>query len=207
VAYSDVSRILAIMKIETGDLVFLLYEGTVILGLIFRFYLEFDDKLTSNTLNKPLQEPQVTFILVPETVATRHAPKPVRKHPLSKMEYRDFFQEVLSWCEQNIKLGKDRKVKPKVEVSFNKNGNVLGYYEYSKKRIMMYVLRNDSLSCNVKTFLHEYVHHLQIRNSQDSIRYNLLSKRNGYYDNDYEREARELSSYYLDDCCKFLDVN
>jgi hypothetical protein len=70
----------------------------------------------------------------------------------------------------------------------------------------MYVLRNASLRGNVKTFLNEYVHHLQIRNSQDSIRYNLMSKRKGYYDNDYERETRELSSYYLDDCCKYLDL-
>jgi hypothetical protein len=207
-AYSDVSRILATMKIETGDLAFLIYEGIVILGLIFRVCLEFEDKPTSNTLIKPLppSEQQESIISVPETMVTRHTPKPVRKHPITKIEYRDFFQEVLSWCEQNIKLGKERKVKPKVEVSFNKNGNVLGYYEYSKKRIMMYVLRNESLSGNVKTFLHEYVHHLQIRNSQDSIRYNLMSKRKGYYNNDYEREARELSSYYLDDCCKYLDL-
>ncbi len=208
-AYSDESRILATMKIETGDLAFLIYEGIVILGLIFKFYLEFDDIPTSNTSIKQLipSEPQIAFIPVPETVLTSHVTKPARKHPITKIEYRDFFQEVLSWCEQNVKLGKDRKVKPKVEVSFNKNGNVLGYYEYSKMYIMMYVLRNESLSVNVKTFLHEYVHHLQIRNSQDIIRYNLLSKRKGYYDNDYEREARELSSYYLNDCCKCLDVN
>lgn len=84
-AFSDESRILATMKIETGDLAFLIYEGIVILGLIFRVCLEFVDKPTSNTVIKPLppSEPQESIISVPEMVLTRHATKPFRKHPIT----------------------------------------------------------------------------------------------------------------------------
>jgi hypothetical protein len=82
-------------------LAFLIYEGIVILGLIFRVCLEFEDKPTLNTLIKPLptSEPQKSIISVPEPMVRRHAPKPVRKNPETKIEYRDFFQEVFSWCE------------------------------------------------------------------------------------------------------------
>lgn len=180
----------------------------MILGLIFRFYLEFEDKLSSNhevEIITPIipPEPNVT---VPEIVKIIPTPKPARKHPVTKKEYIDFFKEVLTWCQQNIKLGKDRKIRPKIDVSFSQKGNVLGYYQYSIKKIMMYVLKNETLRGNVQTFIHEYVHHLQIRSNKDNIRYNTLTKRKGYIDNDYEREARDLSSFYLNDCCKYLNL-
>lgn len=71
---------------------------------------------------------------------------------------------------------------------------------------MMYVLKNKTVTENIQTFIHEYVHHLQIRCTKDNIRYNSLTKRKGYYSNDFEIEARTLSEYYLKECCKDLNV-
>jgi hypothetical protein len=197
------------MKIETGDLIFYVYEFLVICGLIFRVYLEFEDKPTPSSeveILSPVRppEPIVTAPVVDEIVPI---PKPPRRHPVTKKEYIDFFKEVLKWCQQNIKLGKDRKVRPQINVSFSQKGNVLGYYQYNIKKIMMYVLKNKTLRANAHVFIHEYVHHLQIRSAKDNIRYNTLTIRKGYIDNDYEREARDLSSYYLNDCCEYLNLS
>jgi hypothetical protein len=196
------------MKIETGDFIFYIYEFVVICVLIFRVYLEFEDKPSPPTVVEilPPQRPPVPIVKVPEIVAIVPTPRPPRKHPVSKKEYIDFFKEVLTWCQQNIKLGKDRKIRPRIDVSFSQKGNVLGYYKYSIKKIMMYVIKNDTLSGNVQTFIHEYVHHLQIRSAKDNVRYNTLTRRKGYIDNDFEREARNLSSFYLNECCKYLNL-
>jgi hypothetical protein len=196
------------MKVETGDLIFYIYEFVVICGLIFRIYLEFENKTCPcpEVEILPPQRPPAPIVKVPEIVAIVPTPRPPRKHPVSKKEYIDFFKEVLTWCQQNIKLGKDRKIRPRIDVSFSQKGNVLGYYQYSIKKIMMYVIKNDTLRGNVQTFIHEYVHHLQIRSAKDNVRYNTLTRRKGYIDNDFEREARDLSSYYLNECCKYLNL-
>jgi hypothetical protein len=196
------------MKVETGDLIFYIYEFVVICGLIFRIYLEFENKTCPcpEVEILPPQRPPAPIVKVPEIVAIVPTPRPPRKHPVSKKEYIDFFKEVLTWCQQNIKLGKDRKIRPRIDVSFIQKGNVLGYYQYNIKKIMMYVLKNDTLRGNVQTFIHEYVHHLQIRSAKDNVRYNTLTRRKGYIDNDFEREARDLSSYYLNECCKYLNL-
>ena len=196
------------MKIETGDLVFYIYEFVVVCGLIFRIYLEFEGKPCPRPeveILQPIRPPE-PILTVPVVEEIFPIPKPSRKHPETKKEYIDFFKEVLTWCQQNIKLGKDRKIRPRIDVSFSQKGNVLGYYQYNIKKIMMYVLKNDTLRGNIQTFIHEYVHHLQIRSAKDNVRYNTLTRRKGYIDNDFEREARDLSSFYLDDCCEYLNV-
>ena len=127
------------MKIETGDLVFYVYEFVVICGLIFRIYLEFEDKPSPRPEVEILQptRPPESIVALPEIDKIVPLPKPPRKHPETKKEYIDFFKEVLTWCQQNIKLGKDRKIKPRIDVSFSQKGNVLGYYQYNIKKIMM----------------------------------------------------------------------
>ena len=196
------------MKIETGDLVFYAYEFVVICGLIFRIYLEFEDKPSPRPeveILPPIRppEPIVTAPVVDEIIPIQ---KPPRRHPVTKKEYIDFFKEVLTWCQQNIKLGKDRKIKPRIDVSFSQKGNVLGYYQYNIKKIMMYVLKNKTLRANAQVFIHEYVHHLQIRGKNDNIRYNNFTRRKGYNDNDFEREANAKSDQFIDECCEYLNI-
>lgn len=196
------------MYIETGDLVFYVYEFVVVLGLVFRLCIKIEDSVPPRVEVEILPPPEPTEfkVAVPEIVEIVSNPKPLRKPPVTKKEYLEFFKEVLTWCQHNIKLGKDRKIRPRIDISFSKKGDVLGYYQYSTKRIMMYVLKNETLRGNVQTFIHEYVHHLQIRNSKDNIRYDSLTRRKGYYDNDYEQEARDLSNQYIDDCCEYLNL-
>ena len=196
------------MNIEIGDLIFYIYEFVVVCGLVFRIYLEFENKPCPRPEVEilPPQRPPVPIVTEPEIDKIVPIPKPPRKHPETKKEYIDFFKEVLAWCQQNIKLGKDRKIRPRIDVSFSQKGNVLGYYQYNIKKIMMYVLKNNTLRGNVQTFIHEYVHHLQIRGKNDNIRYNNLTRRKGYYLNDFEREARDLSSFYLNACCEYLNL-
>lgn len=194
------------MNIETGDFVFYVYEFVVVLGLVFRLCIKIEDSVPPRVEVEILPPPELleSIVVVPEIIEIVPIPKPTRKHPVTKKEYLDFFKEVLSWCQYNIKLGMDRKIRPRIDISFSKKGDVLGYYQYSTKRIMMYVLKNETLKGNVQTFIHEYVHHLQIRNTKDNIRYDSLTRRKGYYDNDYEQEARDLSYQYVDDCWNFL---
>lgn len=196
------------MKIETGDLIFYIYEFVVICGLIFRIYLEFDDKPSPRPeveILPPLRPPE-PIVTVPVVDKTVTLPKPPRKHPVTKKEYIDFFKEVLTWCQQKIKLGKDRKIRPRIDVSFSQKGNVLGYYQYNIKKIMMYVLKNKTLRANAQVFIHEYVHHLQIRGKNDNIRYNNLTRRKGYHLNDFEREANAISDQFIDECCEYLNI-
>ena len=110
------SRILANMNIETGDLVFYIYEFVIVCGLIFRVYLEFQDKPSPRPeaeILQPLRPPE-PIVTVPEIVDSVPIPMPPRKHPVTKKEYIDFFKEVSAWCQKNIKLGKDRKIKPRI---------------------------------------------------------------------------------------------
>jgi hypothetical protein len=194
------------MYIESGDLVFYVYEFLVVLGLVFRLCIKIEDSVPPRVEVEilPPPEPQESILVVPKIIEVVPIPKPPRKHPVTKKEYLEFFKEALEWCQRNIKLGKDRKIRPRIDISFSKKGNVLGYYQHSTKRIMMYVLKNETLRGNVQTFIHEYVHHLQIRNSKDNIRYNSLTRRKGYYENDYEQEARDISNQYIDECWNFL---
>ena len=196
------------MNIETGDLVFYVYEFVVICGLVFRIYLEFEDKPYPRPEVEILTTPRPPQPIVTVPVVEEEVPIPIlpRKHPVTKKEYIDFFKEVLTWCQQNIKLGKDRKIRPRIDVSFSQKGNVLGYYQYNIKKIMIYVLKNKTVRANAQVFIHEYVHHLQIRSAKDNVRYNTLTRRKGYIDNDFEREARNLSSFYLNECCKYLNL-
>lgn len=196
------------MNIEIGDLVFYVYEFVVVLGLVFRLCIKIEDSVPPRVEVEVLPPPESpeSFVVVPDIIEIVPNPKSLRKHPVTKKEYLEFFKEVLTWCQHNIKLGKDRKIRPRIDISFSKKGDVLGYYQYSTKRIMIYALKNESLRGNVQTFIHEYVHHLQIRNSKDNIRYDSLTRRKGYYDNDYEQEARDLSNQYIDECCEFLNL-
>ena len=162
-AYSNRSWILAIMNIDIGDLIFYIYEFVVICGLIFRIYLEFEDNPSTRPEVEilPPPEPPESIVTVPEIDKIVPTPKPPRRHPETKKEYIEFFKEVLEWCQRNIKLGKDRKIKPRIDISFSQKGNVLGYYQYNIKKIMMYVLKNRTLRANAHVFIHEYVHHLE----------------------------------------------
>ena len=197
------------MNIGAVDKVFFVYEFIIVCGLIFRFYLTFEGNTppTKEEVIIPYPEPPEPVVNDPsKTEVTKEILVPFIT-PVTRKEYLLFFNKVLNWCQQNIKLGSNRKINPIIDVSFSKRGNILGYYQHTNKLIMVYVLKHKTITENIQTFIHEYVHHLQIRSTKDNIRYNSLTKRKGYYSNDYEIEARTLSEFYLKDCCNELRIN
>ena len=136
------------MNIEIGDLVFYVYEFVVVLGLVFRLCIKIEDSVPPRVEVEilPPPRPPESIVTSPEIIEIVPNPKSLRKHPVTKKEYLEFFKEVLTWCQHNIKLGKDRKIRPRIDISFSKKGDVLGYYQYSTKRIMMYVLKNELIN-------------------------------------------------------------
>lgn len=124
--------------------------------------------------------------------------------PKTRNEYLKLVESVLVWSEQNVILGRQRKSKVIVKISYQKKGDLLGWYDYNTKTIMVYVLKHKDLQSIVNTTIHEYVHHLQLRTIRDDVRYNSIAKLKGYWDNDFEVEAREISSKLMYKCIKEL---
>ena len=126
---------------------------------------------------------------------------------LSPKQSNDLIHQILNWCLGNIYLKKGRRFKPTLFISKRTKTNNLGSYQYYNKKITVYILRHNSIEELCDTIIHEYVHHLQIRTSNDDIRYNRLTRLKSYWDNDYEVEARSIASKYSKKCKKDLNFN
>jgi hypothetical protein len=123
---------------------------------------------------------------------------------LSPKETKELIHQILNWCICNIYLNKGRRSKPTLFISKRTKTNYLGSYQYYNKRITIFVLRHSSIEELCDTIIHEYVHHLQIRTSNDDIRYNRLNRLKSYWENDYEVEARYIASKYSKKCLNDL---
>ena len=124
---------------------------------------------------------------------------------LSPKQSNELIHQILNWCIRNIHLNKGRRSKPTLFISKRTKTNCFGSYQYYNKRITIFVLRHSSIEELCDTIIHEYVHHLQIRTSNDDIRYNRLTRLKSYWDNDYEVEARSIASKYSKKCMKDLN--
>lgn len=124
---------------------------------------------------------------------------------LSPKQTNEIIHQILKWCIGNIHLNKGRRSKPTLFISKRTKTNCFGSYQYYNKRITIFVLRHSSIEELCDTIIHEYVHHLQIRTSNDDIRYNRLNRLKSYWDNDYEVEARSIASKYSKKCMKDLN--
>ncbi len=103
-------------------------------------------------------------------------------------------------------MGKKRKIRPIVTISTSKNTKYCGTYNPSNKTIMVYIKNNPDVLTLVDTCIHEYIHHLQIRGVNENSGYNKLTKSKGYWENDYEIEARQLAEKYRVHCLKSLKM-
>ena len=113
---------------------------------------------------------------------------------------------IIEWSEANIKLGKKRKIRPLWRTLNIKASIYCGTYESSTKVITIYLKNNPDIKTLVDTCIHEYIHHLQIRGNVDCIRYNKQTNLKGYWENDYETEARILAKKYTNQCIKDLKL-
>jgi len=139
------------------------------------------------------------------TIGTMVFPKTrIKLSELSSKETKELIYQILKWCICNIHLNKGRRSKSSMFISRRTKINYLGSYQYCNKKITVYILRHNSLEELCDTIIHEYVHHLQIRTSNDDIRYNRLTKLKSYWENDYEVEARYIASKYSNKCLNDL---
>lgn len=123
---------------------------------------------------------------------------------LSSKKTKVLIYQILKWCICNIHLNKGRRSKPTMFISRRTKTNYLGSYQYYNKKITVYILRHNSIEELCDTIIHEYVHHLQIRTSNDDIRYNRLTRLKSYWENDYEVEARDIATKYSRKCLNDL---
>lgn len=128
----------------------------------------------------------------------------IKLSELSPKETKELIHQILNWCIDNIHLNKTRRSKPTLFISKRTKTNYLGSYQYYNKRITIFVLRHSLIEELCDTIIHEYVHHLQIRTSNDDIRYNRLTRLKSYWENDYEVEARYIASKYSKKCLNDL---
>ena len=129
------------------------------------------------------------------------------KIPDEKKEIKKLVESIIQWAEVNIKMGKKRKIRPLVTISTSKNTKYCGTYNSSNKTIIVYIKNNPDVLTLVDTCIHEYIHHLQLRGVNENSRYNKLTKSKGYWENDYEIEARQLAEKYRIQCYKSLNVS
>lgn len=129
------------------------------------------------------------------------------KVPEEKNKIKNLVKSIIQWAEINIKMGKKRKIRPLVTISNARNTKYCGTYNPSNKTIVVYIKNNPDVLILIDTCIHEYIHHLQLRGINDNIRYNKLTKSKGYWENDYEIEARELATKYKYQCLKTLKMS
>ena len=129
------------------------------------------------------------------------------KIPEEKNEIKTLVISIIQWAEANIKMGKKRKIRPLVTISNSMNTKYCGTYNSSNKTIVVYIKNNHDVLTLIDTCIHEYIHHLQLRGINDNSRYNKLTKSKGYWENDYEIEARELATKYKYQCLKALKMD
>lgn len=132
--------------------------------------------------------------------------KDVKLDKLPPKLTNQLIHQILDWCIINIHLNKERRVKPSLFISKRKKTDFLGSYQYYNKKIIIYLLKHSSVQELCDTIIHEYVHHLQIRNSKDDIRYNRLNRQKSYWENDFEIEARQIASKFTNSCLKELNL-
>jgi hypothetical protein len=128
------------------------------------------------------------------------------KIPEEKNEIKNLITSIIQWSEANIKMGKKRKIRSLVTISNSKNTKYCGTYNSSNKTIVIYIKNNPDVLTLIDTCIHEYIHHLQLRGINDNRKYNKLTKSKGYWENDYEIEARELATKYKYQCLKALKM-
>ena len=128
------------------------------------------------------------------------------KIPEEKNEIKNLVISIIQWAEANIKMGKKRKIRPLVTISNSRSTKYCGTYNSSNKTIVVYIKNNPNVLTLIDTCIHEYIHHLQLRGLNDNSRYNKLTRSKGYWENDYEIEARELATKYKYQCFKALKL-
>lgn len=116
-----------------------------------------------------------------------------------------YVRTVLLWCAENLGIMPPRtKILPEIQVAYYPNKSMHGVYFSSSKTIRVYVNNHDSLDKLTDTIIHEYVHYLDLRNSNHQKSYNKFSNELGYENNPFEINARKIAKKNCRSCMQAL---
>ena len=105
----------------------------------------------------------------------------------------EFVRLALKWCEENIEKTKRRYT---YELKYFKPKKTMGTYGYASRKITVYVYPSLALKSLCETIIHEYFHHLNLKNKTDQNEYDRLTRNHGYWNNPHEIKSREAEKIY-----------
>lgn len=121
---------------------------------------------------------------------TKTTPTYISDLPIQTTE---FVLLALKWCENNIEKTKRSYI---FEIKYYKPKKTMGTYQYSSRKITVYVYPSLSLRSLCKTIIHEYAHHLHIKTKADQNEYDRLTRMHTYWNNPYEKLSRAYEEKY-----------
>jgi hypothetical protein len=113
----------------------------------------------------------------------------------------EFVRLALKWCEEHIEKTKRKYT---YELKYYKPKKVMGTYQYSTRKITVYVYPSLELKSLCSTLIHEYAHHLHLKSQADQNEYDRLERKHGYWDNAHERLSRAYEKKYVDALWDYL---
>jgi hypothetical protein len=105
----------------------------------------------------------------------------------------EFVRIALKWCEENIEKTKRKYT---YELKYYKPKKTMGTYQYASRKITVYVYPSLALKSLCETIIHEYFHHLNLKNKTDQNEYDRLTRNHGYLNNPHEIKSREAEKIY-----------
>jgi hypothetical protein len=105
----------------------------------------------------------------------------------------EFVRLALKWCEENIEKSKRQYT---YELKYYKPKKTMGTYQYSTRKITVYVYPSLELKSLCETLIHEYAHHLNLKSKADQNEYDRLTRIHGYFLNPHERLSRAYEAKF-----------
>jgi hypothetical protein len=113
----------------------------------------------------------------------------------------EFVRLALQWCEEHIEKTKRRYT---YELKYYKPKKTMGTYQYSTRKITVYVYPSLELKSLCSTLIHEYAHHLHLKSQADQNEYDRLERKHGYWENAHERLSRAYEDKYVDALWEYM---
>ena len=118
-----------------------------------------------------------------------------------KIPEREFIQQVLKWCEENV----GRRDQPyRLRISHDNGKQPKGLYFFRGKIIKIFVSPTMTIIDLVDIIIHEYTHYLEISSSTTNNLYYTLLNEKGYWNNPFEVSARRMADKHKGKCFRWI---
>lgn len=115
-----------------------------------------------------------------------------------------FVMIVLQWCSEHLETTKHRY---DLKIFYYPNKKYGGKFQSYNKQIIIYLYPDLRLEDLADIIIHEYIHHIQFSETSTEQEYNKKLVENGYWNNPYEVEARELAHRHRKECLDWILQN